>query len=200
MLAHDPIGEDEDPMPLVALLDLARGRVGLDLELKEAGLERDVLALLEPAHREGLIVTSFLPEVIAEFRRLDETLDLGLLVEEVPGRPVTGLLSAARACGADFLAPDIALLGPEARRAAHALGRGPVGVDGQRRRDHRGAGRRPRHRDHHDRRTRPSRGRSSVTERIRTVTAGTPFWPATCVVSATDRPLVTRRRSRCGKR
>ena len=124
VLAHDPIGEDEAPMPLVALLDLARGRVGLDLELKEAGLERDVLALLEPAHREGLIVTSFLPEVIAEFRRLDETLDLGLLVEEVPGRPVTGLLSAARACGADFLAPDIALLGPEARRAAHALGRG----------------------------------------------------------------------------
>ena len=38
-----------------------------------------------PAHREGLIVTSFLPEVIAEFRRLDETLDLGLLVEQVPG-------------------------------------------------------------------------------------------------------------------
>ncbi len=123
-LAHDPIGEDEEPMSLLALLDLARGRVGLDLELKEAGLERDVLALLEPAHREGLIVTSFLPAVIAEFRRLDETLDLGLLVEEVPGRPVTGLLAAARDCGADFLAPDIALLGPEARRAAHALGRG----------------------------------------------------------------------------
>ena len=124
VLAHDPIGDDEDPMPLIALLELARGRVGLDLELKEPGLERDVLALLEPAHREGLIVTSFLPEVIAEFRRLDETLDLGLLVEEVPGEPVIGLLTAARACGADFLAPDIAMLGPEARRASHALGRG----------------------------------------------------------------------------
>ena len=124
VLAHDPIGDDEEPMALLALLDLARGRVGLDLELKEPGLERDVLALLEPAHREGLIVTSFLPEVIAEFRRLDETLDLGLLVEEVPGQPATGLLAAARDCGAHFLAPDIALLGPEARRAAHALGRG----------------------------------------------------------------------------
>ena len=29
-------------------------------------------------------MTSFLPEVIAEFRRLDATLDLGLLVEEGP--------------------------------------------------------------------------------------------------------------------
>ncbi|MDX6377749.1 MAG: glycerophosphoryl diester phosphodiesterase [Gaiellaceae bacterium] len=124
VLAHDPISEDEQPMALVELLRLARGRVGLDLELKEAGLERAVLALLEPAHREGLIVTSFLPEVIAELRRLDATLDLGLLVEEVPGAPVTGLLSAARACGAGFLAPDVAMLGPEARRAAHALGRG----------------------------------------------------------------------------
>jgi glycerophosphoryl diester phosphodiesterase len=124
VLAHDPIGDHEDPLALAALLELARGRVGLDLELKERGLEREVLALLEPEHRDGLVVTSFLPEVIAEFRRLDATLDLGLLVEELPGAPATGLLAAARACGADFLAPDIALFGPEARRAAHALGRG----------------------------------------------------------------------------
>jgi glycerophosphoryl diester phosphodiesterase len=124
VLAHDPVGDHQDPLPLSVLLDLARGRVGLDLELKEAGLERDVLAMLEPAHREGLIVTSFLPEVIAELRRLDDSLDLGLLVEEVPGSEAIGLLTAARGCGADFLAPDIALLGAEARRAAHALGRG----------------------------------------------------------------------------
>jgi glycerophosphoryl diester phosphodiesterase len=124
VLAHDPVGDDAHPLPLSVLLDLARGRVGLDLELKEAGLERDVLALLEPAHLEGLIVTSFLPEVIAELRRLDDSLDLGLLVEEVPGSEAIGLLTAARACGADFLAPDIALLGAEARRASHALGRG----------------------------------------------------------------------------
>ena len=35
-------------------------------------------------HRARLIVTSFLPEVLAEFRRLDATLDLGLLVEDGP--------------------------------------------------------------------------------------------------------------------
>ncbi len=124
VLAHDAVGDDEDPLPLSVLLDVARGRIGLDLELKEAGLEREMLALLEPAHREGLIVTSFLPEVIAELRRLDDSLDLGLLVEEVPGSEAIGLLTAARACCADFLAPDIALLGAEARRAAHALRRG----------------------------------------------------------------------------
>jgi glycerophosphoryl diester phosphodiesterase len=124
VLAHDPLSDDEEPLELRVLLELARGRVGLDLELKESGLEREVLELLEPEHREGLIVTSFLPVVIAEFRRLDASLDLGLLVEEEPGREAIGLLTAVRACGADFLAPDIALLGPEARRAAHALGRG----------------------------------------------------------------------------
>ena len=153
VLAHDPIGDDEEPMELRVLLELARGRVGLDLELKESGLERELLELLEPEHREGLIMTSFLPVVIAEFRRLDASLDLGLLVEEEPGGEAIGLLTAVRACGADFLAPDIALLGPEARRAAARPRPGPVGVDGQRRGDHRQAGRRRRYRDHHDRRS-----------------------------------------------
>jgi glycerophosphoryl diester phosphodiesterase len=125
VLAHDPLGPDDDPPALAALLDLARGRVGLDLELKEPGLEADLLALLEPAHREHLIVTSFLPEVVAAFRRLDATLTLGLLVEDGPDYVLPpDLLHAVRACGADLLAPDVSLLGPETRRVAHAIGHG----------------------------------------------------------------------------
>lgn len=125
VLSHDPLGADEDPIPLATLLDLAGGRVGLDLELKEPGLEADLLALLAPELRPGLIVTSFLPEVIRELRRLDGTLDLGLLVEDGPDYALPpDLLGAVRACGADFLAPDAVLLGPETRAVAHAIGRG----------------------------------------------------------------------------
>jgi glycerophosphoryl diester phosphodiesterase len=125
VLAHDPIGPDEDPIPLTVLLQLARGRVGLDLELKEPGLEAALLGLLEPAHRERLVVTSFLPEVIAALRRLDGTLELGLLVEDGPDYTLpSDLLAAVRSCGADFLAPDVTLLGPDTRRVAHAVGRG----------------------------------------------------------------------------
>jgi glycerophosphoryl diester phosphodiesterase len=125
VLSHDAVRPGEEPIPLTALLDLALGRVGLDLELKEPGLEADVLALLRPEHRERLIVTSFLPEVVAEFRRLDATLDLGLLVEDGPDYVLPpDLLTAVRDCGADFLAPDVTLLGPDTRRVAHAIGRG----------------------------------------------------------------------------
>jgi len=125
VLAHDPLGPGDDPLALAVLLDLARGRVGLDLELKEPGLEGDLLALLEPEHRERLIVTSFLPGVVAELRRLDATLALGLLVEDGPDYVLPpDLLAAVRTCGADFLAPDVSLLGPESRRVAHRIGRG----------------------------------------------------------------------------
>jgi glycerophosphoryl diester phosphodiesterase len=125
VLAHDALGPGDDPLALAVLLDLARGRVGLDLELKEAGLEADLLAVLEPAHRERLIVTSFLPEVLAAFRRLDATLVLGLLVEDGPDYVLPpNLLDAVRACGADLLAPDVSLLGSETRRVAHAIGHG----------------------------------------------------------------------------
>jgi glycerophosphoryl diester phosphodiesterase len=125
VLSHDAVQPGEEPIPLTALLDLALGRVGLDLELKEPGLEADLLALLRPEHRERLIVTSFLPEVLAEFRRRDPTLDLGLLVEDGPDYALPpDLLAAVRDCGADFLGPDVALLGQDTRRVAHELGRG----------------------------------------------------------------------------
>ena len=46
------------------------GRIALDVELKEAGYEADVLAVLHPRPA-GLVVTSFLPEAVAEVRALD---------------------------------------------------------------------------------------------------------------------------------
>ena len=133
VLSHDAVRPGEEPIPLTALLDLALRRVGLDLELKEPGLERGRAGAARPEHRERLIVTSFLPEVMAEFRRLDATLDLGLLVEDGPDYVLPpDLLAAVRACGADFLAPGRRGARPgHPARGARARA-GAVGVDGQR--------------------------------------------------------------------
>ena len=54
----------------------------LDIEIKDAGLETQVLELLRqhpPQH--GYIVTSFLPEVLSRLRELDRAIDLGFLWE-----------------------------------------------------------------------------------------------------------------------
>ncbi len=122
--AHDPVAPGAVHVPVADLLALARGRIGLDLELKEPGVEADLLALLEPADRLRLVVTSFLPDVLATCRGLDERLDVGLLIEE-PG-PINPA-RAARACGANFLCPEEALLDGSMREAARRLGR-PLSV------------------------------------------------------------------------
>ena len=67
VLSHDAVQPGEEPIPLTALLDLALGRVGLDLELKEPGLEADLLALLHRFDRggpAGLVVSGSYVEVV----------------------------------------------------------------------------------------------------------------------------------------
>ena len=89
VLAHDPLhGRRGDGLPgLADLVRLAAGRVALDVELKEPGYVADVLAELDP-RPPGLIVTSFLPEVVAEAGALDPALDdRPHLPPRRPGRP-----------------------------------------------------------------------------------------------------------------
>jgi glycerophosphoryl diester phosphodiesterase len=108
VLAHDPLsaGDAGAAMELEALVALARGRVALDIELKEAGYESEVLAALEP-RPPGLLVTSFLPSAVAAVRTLDPGLPAGLLV----GRGGEGdPLERAAACGATLLAPHVSLV------------------------------------------------------------------------------------------
>lgn len=106
VLRHDPLDEGRDDLPLAELLALARGRIMLDLELKEPGLEADVLAAAEP-YPTGLIVTSFLPEVIETLHRLDPTVRTGLLVEDGDR-----LFERAAECHARIVAPALALVTP----------------------------------------------------------------------------------------
>jgi glycerophosphoryl diester phosphodiesterase len=105
------------PARLVEVLDLARGRIGLDVELKESGHLDEVLGALDAdLGAETTVVTSFMDEVIAELKRLRPDARAGLLVGM--GRPLPHLHSRltelapiprARACHADFIAPHIAL-------------------------------------------------------------------------------------------
>jgi len=55
----------------------------LDIEIKVAGIEARVLELLRlyPPRR-GFVVTSFLPEVLAQIRTLDATIELGFLWDQ----------------------------------------------------------------------------------------------------------------------
>jgi glycerophosphoryl diester phosphodiesterase len=117
VLAHDP---EEALAPgvveLPALLALARGRIGLDLELKEPGLEGDVLAAVQGGE-DWLLVTSFLPAVVARVGLLAPGVRTGLLVEDDEDDPV----AEALACGAAALAIEEALLtAPLAERAVEA--------------------------------------------------------------------------------
>lgn len=118
--------------PLVAeVLRACAGRIRLDAELKEDGYVADVMALLragfDPA---GLVVTSFLPAVVAQAKEAFPEVRAGLLVgghrspADLPGRlrdlyPV----ELARRARADCLAPHyrLAALGVLRRAAAAGL-------------------------------------------------------------------------------
>jgi glycerophosphoryl diester phosphodiesterase len=109
VLAHDPLPAQPSPdlVELGDLVEMAAGRIRLDVELKEAGYEQEVLEVLTP-QPEGLLVTSFLPEVVTAIRALDPTVRTGLILgpwDESPDR-----FARADDCGAEVLVPHADLL------------------------------------------------------------------------------------------
>jgi glycerophosphoryl diester phosphodiesterase len=102
---HDPlpaVSYDElQPRPprLEEVVALCAGRIALDVELKEAGYEEEALRIAAPAE---LVVTSFLPEVVAAAKRLRPDARVGLLLAAEAEVPAV--------VDADFLAPNVALL------------------------------------------------------------------------------------------
>lgn len=106
---HDEVREwtygqlcDRLPWPpprLEEVVETCTGRIVLDVELKEHGHEEEALRIVSGAE---LVVTSFLPDVVAEAKRLRPDVRAGLLLgadAEVP-----------EVVDADFLAPNVALL------------------------------------------------------------------------------------------
>jgi glycerophosphoryl diester phosphodiesterase len=119
------------PPLLAEVLRTCAGRIALDVELKEDGYVADVMAVLragfDPAR---LVVTSFLPAVVAQAKEACAEVKTGLLVGEdrspldLPGR-VRELypVDLARRVRADYLAPHyrLAALGVLRRAAAAGL-------------------------------------------------------------------------------
>ena len=121
VLEHDLQPASAVPQTLLAdLVELARGRIRLDIELKEAGYEREVLAALDP-RPEGLLISSFLPEAVAAVRALDPAIETALLIAAEDGGG--DLFARADACGADLVAPQLSLLDEPLRDRAIGLGR-----------------------------------------------------------------------------
>ena len=119
------------PPLLTEALRACAGRIKLDVELKEDGYVPDVMAVLraefDPAQ---MVVTSFLPAVIAQAKQSFPEAKTGLLVGD--RGPLTGLparlrelypVGLAQRARADYLAPHyrLAALGVLRRAAAAGL-------------------------------------------------------------------------------
>jgi glycerophosphoryl diester phosphodiesterase len=93
----------QEPPLLDDVLALTAGRIGLDVELKEAGYVDRVLAALAASFAGELVVTSFLDPVVAEVKRRSPGTRAGLLIGV--GRPseLTPVGRATR-CDADLIA------------------------------------------------------------------------------------------------
>ncbi|MFS8780404.1 glycerophosphodiester phosphodiesterase [Synechococcus sp. W55.1] len=95
-----------------ALLYL-KGKIALDIELKEGGYEEQVLALIgDILAPEEWVITSFLPQAVQRVKTLlswqPEGPKVGLLIEEKSGELLQAkgsLFTRCRELGADFLAP-----------------------------------------------------------------------------------------------
>jgi glycerophosphoryl diester phosphodiesterase len=119
------------PPLLTEVLRACSGRIRLDVELKEDGYVADVMAVLRADFDPGqLIVTSFLPAVVAQAKDAFPGVKTGLLVGD--GGPLTDVparlrelypVDLARRVRADYLAPHyrLAALGVLRRAAAAGL-------------------------------------------------------------------------------
>jgi glycerophosphoryl diester phosphodiesterase len=108
------------PPRLDEVLELAKGRIAVDVELKEPGYVDDVLVQLKRFGLERCLVTSFLDSVILECKLLAPELATGLLIGFGPPRLSIRRLLRARA---DYLAPHFRLAEAVLLRQADAAGR-----------------------------------------------------------------------------
>lgn len=97
---------------LAEALDLTRGRCLLVVEVKPAGIEREVVAVLRPA-ADDVMVWSFLPEVVARVRELAPAVPCALLSPPLGGRPPDALFRAALQAGQQAVAVHHSSVDPD---------------------------------------------------------------------------------------
>jgi glycerophosphoryl diester phosphodiesterase len=98
------------------LLTLARGRIKLDIELKEAGYEEEVVARLRIGgmRDDDFVITTFLDDSLRRFKALYPAARCGLLIEENRDTPTPsdnqGLMERLNRTTADFVAAKASLV------------------------------------------------------------------------------------------
>jgi glycerophosphoryl diester phosphodiesterase len=132
VVRHDPLGAGGGRAPeapsLADVLALCRGRLALDVELKEDGYVAEVAALLDAGTEPGaLVVTSFLDAVVAQLAELLPGVPRGLLVDADAGAlDGAALCARAAACSATGLAIPASLADDDRLDAARRAGLGMV--------------------------------------------------------------------------
>jgi glycerophosphoryl diester phosphodiesterase len=91
---------------LEEMVELAAGRIALDIELKEDGYVQSVLPLLKGLDPAQFVITSFLDEVLTAVRGITPAAHTGLLVGPARARRLEARFSAT---GASFLAAHAGL-------------------------------------------------------------------------------------------
>jgi glycerophosphoryl diester phosphodiesterase len=107
------------PPALDDFIECCRGRIGVDFELKEDGLEEEILQAVAPYFQpDQYVITSFLPSVLQRVRELDSRAPTGLLTmrgltdyirahpETADPRSAGRIVEETKSLGADFLLPD----------------------------------------------------------------------------------------------
>lgn len=101
---------------LEEVVQLCAGRIGLDIELKEAGYEAEVANAAGRMGREQVVFTSFIDEVVQRLKAIAPEFRSGLLLGAAPlharGVRLSGISAARRLrrTGADFIAPHWRLM------------------------------------------------------------------------------------------
>jgi glycerophosphoryl diester phosphodiesterase len=118
------------PPLLAEVLETCAGRIQLDVELKEDGYVAEVMAVLRAGFDPGqMVVTSFLPAVVAQSKEAFPEVKTGLLIgQDLSPLDLAGRLrelypvDLARRVRADYLAPHYRLAGLGVLRRAAAAG------------------------------------------------------------------------------
>ena len=95
--ALQAMGARSLPPLLDDVLALTKGRIALNLELKERGYVDDTIALLRPFGLERCLLSSFLDDVVLEAKTLAPELRTGLLIAAGFRKAFTLRLGASRA-------------------------------------------------------------------------------------------------------
>jgi glycerophosphoryl diester phosphodiesterase len=109
VISHDPVRGRAARLPtLEETLRLTKGRIQLDVELKESGCEREAVELLR-AHfaPSDFYVTSFLAPVLSEIRAIDPAIRTGFIFAMWNSR----VRAACARSDADILVPHYRLVG-----------------------------------------------------------------------------------------